>query len=320
MNILHSRRLKERAASILSQTQPDYRKLVALHAAVSFGVMLAVSLIQLLLTMSMGNESGLSGMNSSAIFSTVKVTLGLFTSLLLPFWEVGILHTSIRVVRREDAEFTHLTRGLRRWGVVLRYYLLLLLIYMAAAILMTNLIPIFTYWIPIPQSMYDAVENMDIAALTDGAALLEMLPQDAIIGYILPVVAITTVVFSIILLWLSYRFRMSLYLLMDDPQCPALPSLLLSNQMLKGHKWSLFKLDLSFWWYYVLQIGISAISFGPELLGLAGVTLNISSDVQALLFQGLYSLAGIGLAWFFGAYVQTTYACVYDQLRNPNQD
>ena len=121
MNILHSRRLKERAASILSQTQPDYRKLVALHAAVSFGVMLAVSLIQLLLTMSMGNESGLSGMNSSAIFSTVKVTLGLFTSLLLPFWEVGILHTSIRVVRCEDAEFTHLTRGLRRWGVVLRY-------------------------------------------------------------------------------------------------------------------------------------------------------------------------------------------------------
>lgn len=320
MNVLQSAGLKRRAATLLEQTRPEYRKLVTIHAAVSFGVLLVISLIQLLLNLSMTNEAGISGIGTSAIFTTAKATLGVISGILLPFWEVGVLYTSVRVVRRQEAEFTHLTRGLRRWGVVLRYYLLLLMLYFGVLMLLTNVLPIVMNFLPLPQALENAIKAMDPAEITDPIALIEALPMKALMAYLLPITILFMVVFAGILIWLSYRFRMSQYLLMDDPAVPALPALVLSNQMTKGYKWSLCKLDLSFWWYYLLQFAASAISFAPELLELAGVSLPIAADVQFFLFQGLYSLASVAVVWFFGAYVQTTYACAYDTLRSQRQD
>lgn len=320
MNVLQSRRVKDRAASILEQTQPDYRRLVAIHAAVSFGVMLVISLIQLLLNLSMTDEAGLSGMGTSAVFSTAKATLGLISGLLLPFWEAGILHTSIRVTRRQKAEFNHLTRGFRRWGVMLRYYLLLIVLYIAVLMFLSNLVPILMIFFPVPQALEEGMQAVLSENITDPQAIMEALPQNQMMAYILPISAIFMVIFGGVALHLSYRFRMSQYLLMDDPAIPALPSLVVSNQMTRGHKWSLCKLDLSFWWYYLLQVITAAISFGPELLALAGVTPPMSADFQFFLFQALYCIAGVAIAWFFGAYVQTTYACAYDELRSPSQD
>lgn len=320
MNILQSGGLKRRAASLLEQTRPEYRRLVTLHAAVSFGVILVISLIQLLLNQVAGNETGLSGMGASAVFSTAKATLGLISGILLPFWDMGVIYTSIRVTRRQEAEFTHLTRGFRRWGVVLRYYLLLILLYIVAVMFLSNLIPVIMIFFPMSQALEDALMSVASEYGTDTVAIMEAMMQVGIMDYILPIVLVFMALLFAVLLWLSYRIRMSQYLLMDDPAIPAIPSLIVSNQMTKGHKWSLCKLDLSFWWYYLLQLGVTAISFGPELLDLAGMTLAMPADVAFFLFQLLYCVAGVALAWFFGAYVQTTYACAYGELRNPPQD
>jgi len=320
MNILQSAALKHRASSILEEHQPEYRKLVTLHAAVSFGVMLVISLIQLLLNFTMTNEAGLSGIGTSAVFTTAKSTLGVISGILLPFWEIGVLHTSIRVTRRQDAAFSHLTRGFRRWGVVLRYYLLMIILYFGVAMILSNLLPILLFLIPMPAVLENAIAALDPAAITDPFALMEAIPQEALMAYVLPIAAVFMVAYGGVLLWLSYRFRMSQYLLMDDPAFPALPSLIVSNQMTKGHKWYLCKLDLSFWWYYLLQLAAAAISFGPEILLLTGVSIPLSADVQFFLFQALYCLASLAIVWCFGAYVQTTYACAYDALRKPFQD
>lgn len=320
MNILQSGGLKRRAASLLEQTRPEYRKLVTLHAAVSVGVMLVISLIQLLLNQITSNESGLSGMGASVVFSTAKATLGLISGILLPFWEIGVLYTSVRVTRRQEAEFLHLTRGFRRWGVVLRFYLLLILLYIVAVMFLSNLIPVIMIFFPMSQTLEDSLTAVISENGTDSVAMMEAVMQAGVMDYILPIVVIFMVLLAAVLLWLSYRIRMSQYLLVDDPAMPAIPSLIVSNQMTKGHKWSLCKLDLSFWWYYLLQLGVAAISFGPELLMLAGVTLPISANVEFFLFQLLYGIAYVAVVWFFGAYVQTTYACAYDELRNPPQD
>lgn len=320
MNVLHSRRLKERAASILEQTQPEYRKLVTRHGAVSFGVVLVISLIQLLLSLSMTNDSGLDGMGTSAVFSTAKASLGLISGIVLPFWQIGVLHTSVRVTRRQDAEFSHLTRGFHRWGVVLRYYLLLIMLYIGAVMLLSNLIPVLMIFVPVPQDLEEAMMAVMSQNITDPMEIMAALPQEQMLAFVLPVSAVFMAIFGVVILHLSYRFRMSQYLLMDDPAMPALPSLLISNQMTKGYKWSLFKLDISFWWYYLLQIAASAISYGPEILTLAGIALPMSADVAFFLFQALYCVAGLAVVWLFGAYVQTTYACAYDELRTPPQD
>lgn len=44
----------------------------------------------------------------------------------------------------------------------------------------------------------------------------------------------------------AYRYRMSVYLLLDDPHKSVMECIRESKQMMKGHKWELFVLDLSF--------------------------------------------------------------------------
>ena len=44
----------------------------------------------------------------------------------------------------------------------------------------------------------------------------------------------------------AYRYRMAIYLLVDDPGRGVMECIRLSKEMMKGHKWELFVLDLSF--------------------------------------------------------------------------
>ena len=80
---------------------------------------------------------------------------------------------------------------------------------------------------------------------------------------------------------LSYAYSMVPYLLRDYPELSAREALRTSKQMMKGHKWDLFVLDLSF--------------IGWILLGIMS--------------------AGIGLLWV-APYRDTTHAAFYEDLKN----
>ena len=80
---------------------------------------------------------------------------------------------------------------------------------------------------------------------------------------------------------LSYAYGMVPYLLRDYPELSAREALRTSSQMMKGHKWDLFVLDLSF--------------IGWILLGIM--------------------TAGIGLLWV-APYMDTTHAAFYEDLKN----
>ena len=80
---------------------------------------------------------------------------------------------------------------------------------------------------------------------------------------------------------LNYAYAMVPYLLRDYPELSAREALRTSSQMMKGHKWDLFVLDLSF--------------IGWILLGIM--------------------TAGIGLLWV-APYMDTTHAAFYEDLKN----
>ena len=78
---------------------------------------------------------------------------------------------------------------------------------------------------------------------------------------------------------------------------------------MKRNRWKLFKLDLSFWWYYGLQLLIYAVSILP-------IFLLPHWDQNILILCGVV-IQCIGL--FFLEYkclpfVQTSYAVFYDRL------
>lgn len=331
MGTISSRNLKKRAASITKHSS-DFRKAVWQHSLIVLGVPLAVFLIQLLLDAAAPSQKGLDGFQTAAIFSTVQSTLDTVCSILLPFWQAGLLYAAIRATRRQDVEFSNLAQGFRRWGVVLRFYILLYLGSMAAvmaitsalSILMTFLAPIYVLIMPAPASMQNfssesfLTELQKAAEAEDMAAIVNLIPKDTIM-YILPLVVLTLLGTLALLLHLYYRIRLSQYLLMDDPAVGARASISLSNRMVKGNKWNLLKLDLSFWWYGLMNAIPVLISTLPMILTLCRISLPVSGTVLTLLCQIVSTVLSLGIVWFFGPYVEATYACAYDELRTPGQ-
>ena len=56
----------------------------------------------------------------------------------------------------------------------------------------------------------------------------------------------------------AYSYRMVPYILAEDPSVGAMEAIKRSSQMMKGHKWNTFVLDLSFLGWYLL----AAVTFG----------------------------------------------------------
>lgn len=69
----------------------------------------------------------------------------------------------------------------------------------------------------------------------------------------------------------AYRYRMALYILLDDPDCGALEAIRRSKEMMVGYKMNLFVLDISFinWALLLIPIGIisTAVSHVSVILG-----------------------------------------------------
>ena len=58
---------------------------------------------------------------------------------------------------------------------------------------------------------------------------------------------------------LLYRYRMAFYIIHDDPEVGVVESLRKSGAMMKGHKWELFVLDLSFLLWEIASAIVSAL-------------------------------------------------------------
>ena len=90
-----------------------------------------------------------------------------------------------------------------------------------------------------------------------------------------------------------------------------------SSELTRYRRLGLFKLDLSFWWFYLLNAGTLVLCYGDVLLNLMGVSLPWSEDVSYFLFLVLYAAAQLALYWWRKNEVDVTYAQVYTDLQNP---
>ena len=68
----------------------------------------------------------------------------------------------------------------------------------------------------------------------------------------------------------GYRYSMAVYLLLDHPDLRPMEAIRLSCELTNGYKMDLFRLDLSFWYYYLmLYLGVCVVylDFVPQLSG-----------------------------------------------------
>lgn len=322
MDRIQVSQIKKQASGILQKRSPEFRKTVLLHGAVMVVFLLLTAVVSFLLNRAMADNQGLSGMKTTAILRTVQFMLTMTGNILMPFWEIGLLYTAIRAVRGKSTDFSLLTQGFTRFAVVLRYFVLYLLILLVVGLVCSNLLMSLTMFLPTPPSISNALGTIDPTTYTDYQVMLEdimqalsQVPRSQLLLYFVPLGIFYLAGYFTVILLLSYRFRMSRYLLMDDKPVRARQALGISNRITRGEKSNLLVLDLSFWWYYLLQIGVAAIVYIPDILVAAGVNLPISQNVANLLAYVVYCACSLVVMWFAGAYYHTAMACAYEALK-----
>ena len=99
-----------------------------------------------------------------------------------------------------------------------------------------------------------------------------------------------------------------------------LSALRTSVQMMKRNGFRLFKLDLSFWWYYGLIALATCISYGDVILPMVGISLPFNDTVAFYLFYFLYLIMLFAVYFFLRNPVEVAYAKVYDSLLDKPAD
>jgi len=311
MELFDRRNVKDAARYSVARASYPPRKLMLIHTGCIVLSNVLLMLINALLMGQMDSTGGLGGMGKRAALATALELLMYAQIFLLPFWQMGLSYACLLISRREHAGPGSLLQGLRHLWPVFRMTLLQGLIYLGVGFLATNIASfVFTFF---PQS-----ETM-MAALSD-----PNLTEEAMIAALMPVypilLSLMALAFIPLFLPIYYRYRMASFCLMDAPHMGARAALRRSKFMMYGNRLALFKLDLSFWWFFALDILVAVLAYCDSLLPLIGIPLPMGSTFSYYLFFALSSACQLALYWWKKSDVDVTYAHVYHVLSQPRQE
>ncbi len=309
MNISQCRSQGKQA---LHQAAYPMKKLIAIHTAVMLALGLVVSLLDYGISQELGGTGGLSGMGQRAMLETLQSMLQFANALLLPFWQIGLVAAALALVRGQAFGPKTLMEGLRHFGPVLRLNLLRWGIYMLVVFLAGQIASVVFMMTPLSGDLYALAEEMVAASTTDMSAFLTPEVLESLVIKMLPFMAGAIL---LLLVPVAYRMWMMDYVLMEDPGRGAFFALRMSLAMTRKNCWKLFQLDISFWWYYLLELLAVVVCYGDMLLSLAGVQLPIHAQLGSLLFYMLGLACQLGLYVWKKDHLVAAHACAYEQLR-----
>lgn len=317
MDIQDPHTLKQTAVSALSQASYNPKKLVTLHTVVALGIPALLTVISFFLSKQIDQTGGLSGMGLRSVLSTVLLLLQFASMVIMPFWEIGLTHSCIRLIRRESAEPVSLLKGFRRIGPVFRLELLQAFLYAGLGLFAMNIASMIFMMTPLSDAFLEQLEPLlsDPSVLSGTASMQELLPMEALQNAIIPCILIFMVLFAAGAIFLSYMLRMSRFLIIDDNATGAFAAVRKSARLMQNNKLAMFRLDVSFWWFYVVQILAMVLSYADTILPSLGISLPFTEDVSYFLFYGLYIGITFVLHRMARGYVMTTYAAAYESLR-----
>lgn len=317
MNIRDRRQLKAAAAQSLQNAAYNPKKLVLIHTAAVLVFFAVLAIVDYLLEQQISSTGGLSGLGTRTVLATAQQVLQLSEQILIPFWQIGYLYAMLRFSRGETAGPETLLTGFRRFLPFLRLHLIQFFSYAGVALACSYVACNLVFFTPWGSNMIESLLPLLSESEVVDVAVLEEAVIAAMDQIMLPLLAIFGILFLSIGAPMFYRYRMGQYLLMDDPQMGALSALRTSRRITRGNRVALFRLDLSFWWFYLLDGMITALWFGGTLLSLLGISLPMSEEVSQLVFYGLYMVCQLGLYLGCRNQVEVTYANAYSALRQP---
>ena len=317
MDVQNRRALKQMARSRLAGATYDPKKLALIHTGISVGVSLVIAFLGYYLDHWIaGTASGLSGMGTRRILETVQMTLQSVQGLAMPFWEIGFVFVALRLWRQESVQPKNMMEGFRRFRQVMGLRLTELCLYFGAAFGCAYAASFIFAMTPYSQKMMQYLTPF----MNDGATMVQVLealmtlPMEELLVMSAVYMVMFGVLFLLVFLSMHYKFRLADHLVMDQPNIGAMRALFYSSRLTKNKRWALLKLDLSFWWFYLLMGVSTVVCYMGLLLPMLGIRLAMTGDVAVMVFYVLSLLVQLVLFWQGKAYVQTTWAAAYETL------
>lgn len=315
------RELKARANALVSENRSAALNVVLLYSGVIAALTLGSSGLNLYLDSQIGTTGGLDGMGLRSILQTVQEILYYVNTYFSPFWSAGFLFAMIALVRSRAPETRDLTEGFRRFFRVLGHmafrFLLAVMLGIAAVNLGAVLFSMTDAGREFAQAMAPLLEDPALIG-ADGMVNMELIPQELVLSAGIPMTLMVLAIFGLMYAFLFYQFRLSLYLVMDQP-IGAVQAHFLSMRLMRGHKWQMLKLDLSWWWYYALLVLISLVGYLDVLLSMLSVPLPMDPTVMYFVTLALYCVLFVGLCLWKKCLVDASYVLAYESIAAPGE-
>ena len=305
--------LRRRAQEQLGKATAP-KRLVLLHTLVALGSALLIAGLNILFNSLIADTGGLSGMGARSILSTVQTLLETAVMMALPFWQISLSFLALCWARNIYTRTGDLLQGFRRLGSVLGFRLLYGLVFFVlglAALYLSSAIFMMT--------PFSAPILEEFAPLMDPAATAQQIEtlfspeqMEAMAGKMTPFFILFGIVFILAAIPVFYRLRLGEFALMDGMGGGG--ALLCSFRLTRKNWRHLVKLDLSFWWFYGLQVLCNLIGNGDRLLPYLGIHLPVSESAAYFLFLALGTALQLLVLWQFQGQVLTSYAVLYDDL------
>jgi hypothetical protein len=317
---LNIRELRDRAAGLAAQNREPLKKLLLIYCGVIAVLTLGVPALDLFLSDQIGTTGGLAGMRLRTVLQTIREILNLVNQFFGYFWSAGFVIAMMAMVLGREPQTRDLTGGFRRFFRVLghiAFEFLFVVILMAAAV---NLAAMLFSMSPQGGALVrelTAITSDPNLLTPEGLLNVDLIPMELLAAIALPMTIITIVIFLPLYIWLSYGFRLSLYLLLDGTVPSAFQARFVSMRLMRGHKWSMLKLDLSFWWYYLLVTVITAVGYLDVILSLAGIPLPMDETVMFFATIAAYCVLIMALSLWKKAQVEASYVLAYEAIAHP---
>ena len=315
MNVKNTRAIRAAGLEALS-VQTNLNRIPLVYAGFSALLSLAITIISHLISLRVDQMTGLANLGTRSILTTAKTVLPIAQLIFLLGWEMGYHRCVLRIARKRYVEPMDLKNGFSKFGPVLWTKVLTFMVYLGLALASMYLSVFIFMMLPISNAFYEIVSPLlDATSLLNNTIAFDEATLAAASAAMLPAILIFVVVFAIAGLPVLYSFRMIPFCLADNSRRGSVAILKESRNMMKGHKFSLFKLDLSFWWFFLLESLITVICYLDSILPMVGISLPWSDNVSYYGFYILSLAAQLALYWAYLNRVTVSRACFYEAIR-----
>lgn len=317
MASLHPQTLKSNARLRLDNARPDPRQMVLIHIGVTLLLNLLASGLNLYLDHQIGDTGGLSGLGTRSILQSIQSFLQYGILLFSPFWQAGFVLVTLRWADGKTSKPTDLLSGFSRVGSLFAYQLFLFLIYIVVGIVCGYAAVMVFLFTPLSNPLVEILMPAATSGSTVDMTALMSMDNAALMDAYLPMLIIYLVILIPVVVFITYNLRLTTYFIMDDGHPGVFGSMKASLGAMRGNRLKMLKLDLSFWWFYLLEAILVVVCNLDSLLSNLGIALPFDPTTAYFITLIVYCVLELLLSLWMKAQVDTTYALAYREITAP---